>query len=204
MPDRLLIYIAIAMSVLTGCISGSTEIKGYDCKMNGGFETIKNGLPVNWYYYSMEKESKGEFDLISDSILFKEGKRSLKFQVKTCESIGGWRSPGFFEEFKVQPGETYKISFSVINEGCDFKVIVGTGMKGNPGPIKTLLRTRETFAEWKYFEYNFDIPQVNDNIRFEANIMSAGTIWFDEIRIEGVNDKRELNLYPYRGHEECK
>lgn len=171
--------------------------------MNGGFETLKNGLPVNWYYYSMKKESKGEFDLISDSILFKEGKRSLKFQVRACESIGGWRSPGFFEEFKVVPGETYKVSFWVNNQGCDYKVSVSTGMQGNPGPGKTIVRTKETDAEWKYIEYSFSIPLSNDNIRFEVNILSPGTIRFDDIRIEGMNDKGEMKLYPYRGNEEC-
>jgi len=172
--------------------------------MNGNFEIVKDGFPVNWCYYTMETVPNGDFDILSDSVRFQEGNRSLKFQVRSCESIGGRLSPGFFEEFKVKPGETYKVSFWVINKGCDFKVSVGAGMQGNPGPNKTLVRTKEIFSEWNYFEYNFDIPLANDNIRFGVNIMSPGTIWFDDIRIEGMNDISELNLYPYRGAEECE
>ena len=202
--DRYISFFAILIVVLAGCKPGSIDVKGYDCKMNGSFETLKNGLPVNWWYYAMETVPSGEFDVLIDTIQFKEGRKSLKFQVRKCESIGGWHSPGFFAEFKVKPGETYNISFWVINGGCDFKVSVGAGMQGNPGPSQTLVRTRETYSEWKYFQYTFAIPPANDNIRFEANILSPGTIWFDDIRIEGLNDKKALNLYPYRGYEECK
>lgn len=200
---RFIGFLTISPLVLAGC-AGSIFVKGYDCKMNGSFETVKAGLPVNWWYYAMETVPNGEFDILSDSIIFHDGKRSLKFQVRKCESKGGWHSPGFFEEFKVHPGETYKVSFWIINKGCDLNVSIGAGMEGNPGPTQTLLRTQEEFPEWTYFEYYFDIPKANDNIRFEANILSPGTIWFDDIRIEGVNDKRELHLYPYRGREECE
>lgn len=189
--------------VLAGCKPGSISVKGNDCAMNGSFEIVKGGLPVNWHYYAMETVPNGDFEIISDSTFFPKGRRSLKFQVRSCEAIGGWHSPGFFEEFKVRPGETYNISFWVINKGCDFKVIVGTGMEGNPGPYMILVRTQEEYSEWKYFEYTFAIPPVNDNIRFEVNILSPGMIWFDDVRIEGVNEKKELNLYPYRGYEEC-
>ena len=202
--DRYICLLSISIIVLAGCKPYSKAVKGYDCKMNGSFEIVKDGFPVNWWYYAMETVPSGEFDILSDTIQFVEGKRSLKFQVRSCESIGGWHSPGFFEEFKVKSGESYKVSFWVINNGCDFKVSVGAGMQGNPGPNITLVRTQETYSEWKHFEYIFAIPQANDNIRFEANILSPGTIWFDDLRIEGMNDKSELTLYPYRGNEECK
>jgi len=195
---------AFMLMILAGCKPGSIAIKGYDCKMNGSYETLNTGLPANWWYYAMETVQKGDFDILSDSLIYKEGKRSLKFQVRECESTGGRLSPGYFGEFKVKPGEIYRISFWVINSGCDSKVSVGTGMEGNPGPSETILKTREAFSEWKYFDYIFAIPLANDNIRFEANILSAGTIWFDAIRIEGMNDKKELTMYPYKGYEECK
>lgn len=194
----------ILLIAMSGCKPGSVLIRGDDCRMNGSFEHVKNGFPVNWCYYAMETVPDGDFDILIDSVQSKEGKRSLKFQVRTCSSIGGWYSPGFFEEFKVLPGQTYKISFCVLNQGCDFKVGVSTGMKGNPGPSETILRTNGKYSDWHYFEYSFTIPLVNDNIRFEANILSPGTIWFDDIRIEGLTDKDELTLYPYRGSEECK
>ena len=199
-----LLLIIVSLTILAGCKPGSVAVKGYDCLMNGSFETLRDGLPVNWWYYAMETVPTGDFDIISDSTQFKEGKRSLKFQVRSCDPIGGWHSPGFFEEFKVQPGERYKVSFWIISKDCLVKVSVSAGMEGNPGPHEIILNQKMTTSDWKYFEYYFDIPMANDNIRFEANILSPGIIWFDDIKIEGVNDKKELNLYPYRGYEECK
>lgn len=199
-----LFFTVVSLIVLTGCKPMSTSVKGHDCKMNGGFETLSKGLPVNWWYYSMETVPSGDFDITTDTMLFKEGKRSLRFNVRSCEPIGGWHSPGFFEEFKVQPGETYKVSFWIMSDGCFLRVSVGAGMKGNPGPSETKVNQKMTVSEWMYFEYYFDIPEANDNIRFEANILSPGTIWFDDVRIEGINNKSELKLYPYRGSEECK
>jgi len=198
------IILFIFSIALTGCNPMSIMIKGDDCKMNGSFEIVKKGLPVNWYYYAPQTVSNGEFEILCDSTLFKEGNISLKFKVKECESIGGWHSPGFFKEFKVIPGETYKVSFWVINHGCSFQVCLQTGMKGVPGISETVVRTKETYSEWKYFEYSLQIPKTNDNIRFEANILSPGTIWFDNIKIFSEIDSSEVTIYPYRGDEECK
>ncbi len=179
--------------------------KGDDCKMNGSFEIIKDGYPVNWAFYSPETVPYSDFNIVSDTIQYKDGKRSLQFHINKCgDSIGGWHSPGFFKEFKVIPGEVYKVSLWVINKNCRLRVKVETGMKGVPGISKTFISTQATFSEWKYFEDSLQIPAKNYNIRFEANILSPGSIWFDAIKIEGVKDKSERTLYPYRGYEECK
>jgi hypothetical protein len=199
-----ILYFSVSLIILQGCNPMSIAIKGNDCKMNGSFETVNKGFPVNWRYYAPESVPNSDFSIISDSEIFKEGKRSLKFQIENCEAMGGWHSPGFFKEFKVVPGETYVVSFWIINKGCMFKAGVETGMKGNPGISETVIQTTESFSEWKYVEQTIQIPATNDNIRFEVNILSAGSIWFDDIRIEGVNDKSERTIYPYRGDEECK
>lgn len=194
----------ISLIILQGCNPMSISVKGADCKMNGGFEIVKDGLPVNWHYYSTQAAASGDFEILCDKTIFKEGSKSLKFNVIKCDPIGGWHSPGFFEEFKVISGETYKVSFWVINQGCSFQVNLQTGMKGIPGISETVIRTKETYPEWKYFEYTVQIPKTNDNIRFETNIFSPGTIWIDDIRIIGLNDSSERTIYPYRGDEECK
>lgn len=202
--SKMLFYSSISLIMLQGCNPMSIAIKGSDCKMNGSFEIIKKDLPVNWRYYAPETVPNSDFTIIGDSVIFKEGKRSLNFQINNCDPVGGWHSPGFFKEFKVVPGETYKVSFWSINKGCKFKAKVETGMKGNPGISETIVQTNEIFSEWKYFEHNVQIPAANDNLRFEVNILSSGSIWFDGIKIEGTNDKTDLTIYPYRGDEECE
>lgn len=200
-----LFLFSMLLLLLLGCKPGSMAIKGDNCKMNGNFEIIKNGLPVNWNYYTSETaRDGGDFKIISDSSIFRAGKKSLNFQINSCSSIGGVYSPGFFKEFKVKPGDKYKVSIWVINKGCKFMVDLETGMKGNPGIIENLVNTQENFPQWKYFECDINIPSANDNLRFEVNILSPGTIWFDDVRIINATDRSEVSIYPYRGDEECK
>lgn len=198
-------FLSVALTLLQGCNPMSVAIKGDDCRMNGNFEIIKKGLPVNWNYYAPETVPNSDFTISADPNIFKEGKRSLSFHIRECgDSIGGWHSPGFFKEFKVMPGETYTVSWWVLNKGCKFKVKAETGMEGNPGISEIFIKTQESFTEWKYFEHQIQIPAANDNLRFEVNILSAGSIWFDDIKITGVKDTGERTIYPYRGDEECK
>ena len=93
---KTLSILSITLLLLLACKPGSIAIKGNDCNMNGGFEILKNNYPVNWNYYSPTTVNQGDFTISSDSLIVKEGRRSLKFNIKQCESIGGWHSPGFF------------------------------------------------------------------------------------------------------------
>ena len=174
----------------------SRIIKGDDKKMNGGFEIVKESLPVNWYFYSPETVPEGDFDLIVDTTNFKEGKKSVKFLIRKCTSVGGRYSPGLFNNFNAKPDETYKVSFWIMNQGCDLKIRVGSqGEKAGTGRDETILKTADTIAEWKYIEYNYKMPSKVDNIRFELNILKSGTFWIDDIKIEGINDKSEMTTW---------
>ena len=193
LPNNVLRLFGIPAIVIMLCAAGCKGIsefnKGDDDAMNGGFEVIKDGLPVNWYFYSPKTVPQGDFNITEDSLVFKEGTRSLKFSVRKCRSIGGRFSPGFFEDFTATAGETCKVSFWVKNEGCLFKVYLQSYEYGKGSNQDTIVSTRENFEDWKYFETNF---KVNYNrIRFEANILGAGTIWFDDVRIDGLTDKSD-------------
>jgi hypothetical protein len=188
----LCIPVIIIILYAAGCAGMSEFIKGDDDTMNGGFEVVKNGLPVNWYYYSPGTVSEGEFGITSDSLVFKEGRRSLKFSVRQCSSIGGRFSPGFFEDFSATAGETYKVSFWVKNEGCRFRVYLQSSEYGKGSNQDTIVATSENFEDWKYFETDFKVHY--GRIRFEANILGPGTIWFDDVRIEGLTDHADRKV----------
>jgi hypothetical protein len=191
---HLIFVLSLFIILVSGCNPFSTMIKDDNNKMNGSFETVKENLPVNWYYYSPDKVPNSDFDIISDNNEFKEGNKSLKFIVRKCEPIGGWHSTGFFQDFNALHNETYKVSFWVINKGCEFKIALQSSEEGKGGPYETVLQTKDTILEWKYFEFQFKTAPAIDMIRFEANILSPGTIWFDDIKIEGETDKDERTL----------
>jgi len=158
------LFLIITFFLISGCQKLSTGIKGDDNKMNGSFEIVKQNLPVNWYFYSPETVPEGDFDIIIDTTEYKEGKQSLKFQIRECSSIGGVLSPGFFEEFNAVPNETYKISFWIMNKGCDFKIGIIAGLYEGfektklkrEGLYKSvdeiILTSRDSIDGWKFTE----------------------------------------------------
>jgi hypothetical protein len=155
--------------------------------MNGSFEHVKSGLPVNWILYTLNTVPNGDFDIIIDTVEFKDGKQSLKFLVRECSPAGGWHSPGFCNEYKAGPGEIYKISFWVKNEGCQFSVIIG-GVGSGAGAYETIVNSKDTIKSWQLYEYKYTIPKNMTAIRIETSILQPGNFWIDDIRIEKLNN----------------
>lgn len=189
--------IIIPIIILTACGKMSTMIKGDDNKMNGGFEIVKQNLPVNWTFYSPETVPSGDFKIIIDTTKFKEGKQSLKFLIHEYDTLGGWHSPGFIQGFNAVGGETYKVSFWLMNQGSSLKIstVSGEYLKPKLGKRDTTISINFDIPDWKYFEYYFKIPPEVGRISLEVNILKPGSVWFDDIQISGTgNDKSERTI----------
>lgn len=179
---------AIVVTILLyGCTKMSETIRDESAGINGGFEVVKSGLPVNWLFYTAETIPTGEYDLIIDTNDFKEGSKSLQFSVQECSATGGWHSPGFSQQFYAIPGEKYKISFWIKNDGCEIFAKVG-GVSPFEGDYDTIIKTKEKKDNWIKIEYYYSMPSDEDydNIRFELSILQPGTFWIDDIKIEDV------------------
>ena len=193
----ILYLVIIPIIIIAACNSMSTMIKGDDNKMNGGFEIVKQNLPVNWYFYSSETVPSGDFKIIIDTTKFKEGKQSLKFLIHECDTLGGWHSPGFIQGFNAVGGETYKVSFWLMNQGSSLKIstVSGEYLKPRLGKRDTTISINFDIPDWKYFEYYFKVPPEVERISLEVNIIRPGSIWFDDIQIAGTeNDKSERTI----------
>ena len=138
----------LASVLLSGCDEFSESRQDKTAGINGSFEVVESGLPVNWSVYTPKSIPTGDFDLIIDTIEYKDGKQSLKFLVRECSSRGGWLSPGLFQEYKATPGETYRVSFWVKNDGAEFRVGV-SGVAAKEGEDETIVRSRETIDTWQ-------------------------------------------------------
>lgn len=177
---------------LNGCTQMSEIIEDKTAGLNGSFEYTKSGLPVNWILFTSKTVPTGDFDLIIDTTEFKDGKQSLKFFVRECSPNGGWLSPGFCKEYEALPGETYRVSFWIKNYGCEFLIKIG-GVSASRGQYDTIVKSKETIDTWRLFDHNYTIPQEMNAIRFEMNIVQPGSFWIDDIKIEKINDKIEIN-----------
>lgn len=186
-----LIFTILASVFLCSCTKMSETIHDKTAGMNGSFEVTKSGLPVNWLIYTPNTIPTGDYDLVIDTTEYKDGKQSLKFLVRECSPSTGWRSPGFCNEFEAIPGELYRISFWVKNDGCEFCVRIG-GVSAFDGETETIVKSKEKIDTWKYFEYDYKMPPEEKfkRIRFQMNILQPGSFWIDDIKIEGINGKQ--------------
>ena len=184
---RLLLILGFIF-IIPGCRQVSEKIVDQSAGLNGGFEVSKNNLPANWAMYTPKTVPDADFEIVMDKNVYKEGKQSLKFDVKKCTSVGGWESPGFTSEF-FQVGRfsgegRYKLSFWVKNEGSTFKISAG-GVSAKKGDMTTLIEEKKQLSDWKLLEFQIDVPK-DSWLRMELNIVQPGTFWIDDIKIEKI------------------
>lgn len=181
-----LVFTLLFILFTEGCNEMSEKVVDKSAGLNGSFEVSKNGLPVNWVMYTPNTVPYADFQIILDKEVFKEGKQSLKFIVKRCSSIGGWKSPGFTNEFyevgKYKGEGHYKLSFWVKNDGAEFSISAG-GVSATTGNMKTLIKENKQINDWKLLEYQIDVPK-DKWLRMQLNLLRPGTFWIDDINIE--------------------
>lgn len=174
--------------ILAGCNRMSEKEIDASAGLNGGFEVSKNGLPVNWLLYTPNTVPSSDFTLSLDTVVFKEGKQSLRYDVNKCSSTGGRHSPGFTNEFfeiGAFKGEgIYKIGFWIKNNKTKFRINAGA-VSQLEGEMKILIESSEKIKVWKYFEFEIKIPH-DQHLRMELNILNPGTFWIDDIQIDKI------------------
>ena len=184
-------WITIFIIGLGGCTTGdkmSETVADKSAGVNGSFEYTKSSFPVNWLLYTEKTVESGDFDILIDTDEFKDGKQSLKFVVRKCSDTGGRLSPGFCQEFKANPGETYNISFWAKNHGSEFVSKV-SGVSAFQVLHETVVgQSNEKIDDWRLFECEYKIPEKMEALRFELNILHPGTFWIDDVRIKKITD----------------
>lgn len=178
----------ITVILLTGLAACNTKPMSFISRdktkgLNGSFEHSRDGIPVNWQLYTAQTVPSGDFDILLDDKDARDGKQSLKFVVRSCDTTGGRCSPGIAGELPAQPGTTYKISFWVKNDGSNFQVRAG-GISAMKGFSEIIVRSEEQIAEWKQYQYCYTLPEKMTALRFELNVLRPGTFLIDDIRIE--------------------
>ena len=173
---------------LAGCTRMSEHEKDPGAGLNGGFEVVKNGLPVNWLMYTPNTAPEADFDIILDREDYKEGKQSLKFEVRESTGRGGWHAPGFTNEFFdtgrfYGPGK-YLVSFWIKNDGTTFNVSAG-GVAEKTGGMETLIETGASIDEWTYYEFVVEVPEEHW-LRLQLNVLKPGNFWIDDVRISAL------------------
>jgi len=197
--------IILIIAVFNGCgysVIETSESAGF----NGGFEIVKNGLPVNWDLYGPKIIKNGDVKISLDTEDAIEGKQSLKLLVHRARPGSLRGKPGLFKV--LQPAKTnrsYKVSFWLKNQGCRIHLQIKNARKESGkefffGPSEAVKKDyaehpsiKKYFDEkemgtntWRQFEYIYVVPETDGSIKFELNILQPGTLWIDDVRIEEV------------------
>lgn len=163
--------------------SMSVTLQNHNAGDNNSFEYSQNGLPVNWQLYTAATVRSGDFDILLDTISPKDGKQSLKFVVRACDSTGGWHSPGIAKQFAAQAGETYRIRLWLKNNGGHFSVNI-SGISATTSQSEAIIDTAVVLNNWTLLEHTYVIPKKMNGLRFELNVLSKGILWIDDIEIK--------------------
>ena len=178
--SRKKIFCLSAIFVFLASCQMSESVIQSNVGLNGGFEHVKNGLPINWYVYN---QNQSEFKITFDTVVFKRGKQSIKFDVKKCTGEKGRFSPGMTQELKVTPNQTYQISCWIKNEGATFDFNVRSVNEKNAVLAKNWTHSMLN-NEWNELTFTYQIPQDMNKIQLELNILKPGLVWIDEVKVE--------------------
>ena len=172
----------LTLGALTACGTHSESVLDPSVGINGGFETVRSGLPVNWLLYTPKTVREGDFDIVIDTVEKVEGKQSLKFVVRKCSSEGGWLSPGFAQEIAALPRSAYTIGFWVKNSGAEVTIRAG-GVTADNATYQTLLKTSGATGGWMHVTGNVMVPAGSSRLRLELSITRPGTFSIDDVVI---------------------
>jgi hypothetical protein len=173
----------------TACFGKMSErIAHKSAGLNGDFEVSQSGYPVNWILYTPKTVPHSDFDMVVDKTDFSSGKQSLKFVVRECSSIGGWKSPGLTSEIEAEPGVTYKVSFWAKNKGSQFRFMLG-GVSAKEGQYGVNVTSSDTMEIWQKIEYEFTVPGNYSRLRLELNITKPGVFQIDDLKVEKAQSK---------------
>ena len=180
------IFVACAAGAIFLCSSflkRMSEISADTGKgLNGSFEHVARGLPVNWFMYTPKTVPNSDFTISFDPKGAKDGRQSLLFTVKKCSATGGWHSPGMCYETAAKPGDEFKVSLWVKNKDSKFRVKVAGVSPFRSGDAQTTTLA-ENIWEWRRLDFDCKIPADMNRLRLEVNVLSPGWFWIDNVSI---------------------
>ena len=187
--QRLVLAVILAGSIILSSCQKMSEVRtNRSAGINGSFEEVADGLPVNWLMYTPNTVPSSDFKIELDETVFQDGTQSLKFDVKACESTGGWHSPGFTNEFSeggpFNGPSTYRLSFYTKNNGSAYKISAG-GVKPYGVEMKDLVVEATDSEDWIYHEFEVHVP-ADMHLRMQLNILQPGTFWIDNVQLQQV------------------
>ena len=155
---------------------------------NLGFEYSQQGLPANWILYD---PPQADYTISLDTMNPKEGRQSLRFDIRKCPEEGSVNFTGFTNEFPelTKGGGRYRISFWLKNKGTRYRIYAGGTKAKESAKSPVISEDSRSFPDWKKLEMETDIP-ADMWLRFEIRLKGQGTFQIDQVEIEKIASGR--------------
>jgi hypothetical protein len=153
--------------------------------MNGSFEVVESGIPVNWSF-----DNNPDMQVFTDTTRVVDGKRSLKVTVEydvngRIPSFRGLRIP-------VLSGKNYRISVSVINDGCSFRLNrIVQDSSGKTNTRADIIARAVALASpdtWESYEEILSVVGDESYVILAFLVKGHGTLWCDDVRVEELEE----------------
>lgn len=111
----------------------SRQVDDPSVGFNGSFESIQQGLPVNWIVYAPDTVPDADFDVLVDSVRVAHGRQSLRFDgpsLQSGTSDSNWRQVEWQYQIP-EDMDRLRLELNVLSPGSlwidDVKVSVTVG-----------------------------------------------------------------------------
>jgi hypothetical protein len=170
------------------CLTACLETKSPKDPLAGpnlGFEFTADGLPANWIFF---QPNQFDCSISLDSTAPREGKQSLRFDIRSSPQNGRMNFTGFTKEFPelTKGGGHYRLSFWIKNSGTQYRIYAGGVKAKESGSKSVVIEDSASFSEWKKMVIETDIPK-DMWLRFEIRLKGKGTFQLDQVEIEKID-----------------
>jgi len=172
----------LLLAMLTSCASDTAAVLGEDAGLNGSFEIVEDGLPVNWAFFP-DPSNTESFDVSIDSERSLEGRHSIRMAVASDDSD---RPPGFrSRRVPVASGRTYTVSLSAWSDGPELAVrrIVMDATKTSNRRSDLIVEARPSSVDWERYSESLTVAEGEAYVVLIAVVRGEGTIWIDDVRV---------------------
>jgi hypothetical protein len=165
---------------LASCGSSELIFSNASAGLNGGFELVEDGYPVNWAF-GPDPTSNASYQVSLDPDDPVEGQQSLRIETSGT-STKVFRS----QRIAIEPGKTYRIAYSVKSEGADLRVRRTTmDFTGTTNKRSDVIGTLPgSTPDWVLQEEIITAAAGEVKVFLTFLVNGVGTLWCDDVRIE--------------------
>ncbi len=167
--------------VLASCGANEQVVSDRTAGLNGGFELLADGFPVNWAF-APNPASDDSYRISVDSSDRVEGNQSLRVTSSRGTSTKVFRS----QRVLVETGKTYRIAYSVKGKGVSLEVRRTTMNSSGTTNIRSDIigKLSSSSPDWVYQEEILAVAAGEAKVFLTFLVDGAGVLWCDDVRIE--------------------